>query len=175
MNPAKYTDRSKGFIQAAQSFALGEGHPRFEPIHLLKCLLDDAEGLADGLIRAAGGDAMLARREIESALAGFTKVSGSGAQLTMAPDMAKVFTDAEKKANQAGDQFVSIERFLQALLAIESKAAQILQKCGLQAEPLANAIAQLRKGRVADSASAEEGYDALKKYARDVTEDARAG
>ncbi|CAN5401383.1 ATP-dependent chaperone ClpB [soil metagenome] len=176
MDLSKYTERSQGFIQSAQSLALREGHQRFSPEHLLKVLLDDEEGLAAGLIKAGGGDSRLALRDTEAALAKLPKVSGSGAgQVYLAPETARVFESASKLAEKAGDSFVTAERLLQALAIEPSPAAQILKTAGATAQGLNQAINDIRKGRTADSASAEQSYDALKKYARDLTEAARAG
>ncbi len=176
MDLEKYTERSRGFIQSAQSLALREGHQRFSPDHLLKVLLDDEEGLAAGLIRAAGGDPKLALRETEAALAKMPKVSGGGAgQVYLAPEMARVFDQAQKLAEKVGDSYVTAERLLQALAIEPSEASKILKSAGVTPQGLNQAINDIRKGRTADSASAEQAYDALKKYARDLTEAARQG
>jgi len=176
MDFEKYTERSRGFIQSAQSLALREGHQRFSPEHLLKVLLDDEEGLAAGLIRAAGGDPKLALRETEAAIAKMPKVSGGGAgQVYLAPEMARVFDQAQKLAEKAGDSYVTAERLLQGLAIEPSDASKILKSAGVTPQGLNQAINDIRKGRTADSASAEQAYDALKKYARDLTEAARQG
>ncbi|MEQ1523004.1 MAG: ATP-dependent chaperone ClpB, partial [Aestuariivirga sp.] len=176
MDFEKYTERSRGFIQSAQTLALREGHQKFTPEHVLKVLLDDEEGLAAGLIKAAGGDSRLALRDTEAALAKMPKVSGAGAgQVYLAPEMARVFEAAEKLASKSGDSFVSAERLLQALAIETSEASKILKNAGVTAQKLNQAIDAVRKGRTADTASAEQGYDALKKYARDLTEAAQAG
>ena len=176
MDFEKYTERSRGFIQSAQSLALREGHQRFTPEHLLKVLLDDEEGLAAGLIKAAGGDSRLALRDTEAALAKLPKVSGGGAgQVYLAPELARVFDAAQKLAEKSGDSFVSAERMLQALAVEQSEASKALKAAGVTPQGLNQAINAIRKGRTADSASAEQGYDALKKYARDLTEAAREG
>ena len=177
MNLEKYTERARGFVQAAQSLALREGHQQFTPEHVLKVLLDDEEGLAAGLIDRAGGNSRQALTEVEAALAKLPKVEGSGAgQLYMAPMTARLFDNAEKIAQKAGDSFVTVERLLLAL-AMEkgSQAAKILANAGVSAQTLNAAINDIRKGRTADSASAENQYDALKKYTRDLTEAARNG
>ena len=177
MNLEKYTERARGFVQAAQSLALREGHQQFTPEHLLKVLLDDEEGLAAGLIDRAGGNSREALRQVELALAKLPKVEGSGAgQLYMAPTTARLFDNAEKIAQKAGDSFVTVERLLLAL-AMEkgTEAAKILSNAGVSAQSLNAAINDLRKGRTADSASAENQYDALKKYTRDLTDAARNG
>ena len=177
MNLEKYTERARGFVQAAQSLALREGHQQFTTEHLLKVLLDDEEGLAAGLIDRAGGNSREALRQVEQALGKLPKVEGSGAgQLYMAPAMARLFDNAEKIAQKAGDSFVTVERLLLAL-AMEkgTEAAKILANAGVSAQTLNAAINELRKGRTADSASAENQYDALKKYTRDLTDAARNG
>ena len=177
MNLEKYTERARGFVQSAQSLALREGNQQFTPEHLLKVLLDDEEGLAAGLIDRAGGNSREALRQTELALGKLPKVQGSGAgQLYLAPMTARVFDNAEKIAQKAGDSFVTVERLLLAL-AMEkgSEAAKILANAGVSAQTLNAAINDLRKGRTADSASAENAYDALKKYTRDLTEAARTG
>ena len=176
MDFEKYTERSRGFIQSAQSLALREGHQRFSPEHLLKVLLDDEEGLAAGLINAAGGDSRLALKTVEAVLAKTPKVSGGGAgQVYLSPEMARVFESAQKIAEKTGDSYVSAERLLQALAVETSEAQKALKGAGVTAQGLNTAINAIRKGRTADSASAEQGYDALKKYARDLTEAAREG
>jgi ATP-dependent Clp protease ATP-binding subunit ClpB len=177
MNFEKYTDRSRGFVQSAQSLALREKHQQFAPEHLLKVLLDDPEGLAAGLIDRSGGRSRETLAAVEAALAKIAKVSGGGAQqLYMAPATARVFDAAEQAAEKAGDGYVTVERLLLALaLDKESTAGKILADNGVTPQNLNAAINALRKGRVADSASAESSYDALKKYARNLTEAARAG
>ena len=177
MNLEKYTERARGFVQSAQSLALREGHQQFTPEHILKVLLDDEEGLCAGLIDKAGGNSREALRQIELALAKLPKVQGSGAgQLYLAPTTARVFDNAEKIAQKAGDSFVTAERLLLAL-AMEkgAEASKILANAGVTPQTLNAAINDLRKGRTADSASAENAYDALKKYTRDLTDSARTG
>jgi ATP-dependent Clp protease ATP-binding subunit ClpB len=177
MNFEKFTDRAKGFLQAAQGIALRENHQRLTPEHLLKALLNDSEGMAAGLIARAGGDAEGARRRTEEALEKLPKVSGSAAgQIYMAPELARVFDAAEKAAEKAGDSYVTVERLLLAL-AIEKGAdsTKILADSGVNAQGLNAAINELRKGRTADSASAEDSYEALKRYTRDLTEEAANG
>jgi ATP-dependent Clp protease ATP-binding subunit ClpB len=177
MNFEKYTDRARGFVQSAQSMALREGHQQFAPEHLLKVLLDDPEGLAAGLIDRSGGNSRQALQAVEAALAKIPKVTGSGSgQVYLAPQLARVFDAAEKAGEKAGDSFVTVERLLLALaLEKDSDAGKILAKAGVTPQSLNAAINALRKGRTADSASAENAYDALKKYARDLTEAARSG
>jgi len=176
MNFDNYTDRARGFIQSAQTYALGEGHQQFTPEHLLKVLLDDNEGMAAGLIEKAGGHAKDALLGVEAALAAMPKVSGGSGQLYLAQPLAKVFATAEKLAEKSGDSFITVERLLLAL-AMEKDAAtaDILVKAGAAPKAINEAINDIRKGRTADSANAEGGYDALKKYARDLTEEAREG
>jgi len=177
MNLEKYTDRVRGFLQSAQSLATREGHQQFTPEHVLKVLLDDSEGLAAGLIDRAGGRSREALTKTEAALAKLPKVAGSGSgQLYLAPATARVFDSAEQIAQKAGDSFVTVERLLLALtLEKGTDAARILGEAGVTAQKLNAAIEDLRKGRSADSASAENQYDALKKYSRDLTEAAREG
>ncbi|HEX3064905.1 MAG TPA: ATP-dependent chaperone ClpB, partial [Dongiaceae bacterium] len=177
MNFEKYTERSQGFIQSAQGLALRSNHQRFTPEHLLKVLLDDREGLAANLIRASGGDPARALSAIERDLAKMPKVEGSGAgQVYLSPELARVFASAEEIAEKAGDSYVTAERLLLALaLAKGTPAAEALANAGATPQALNGAIEQIRKGRKADTASAESGYDALKKYARDLTAAAREG
>ena len=177
MNLEKYTERARGFIQSAQSLALREGHQQFTPEHILKVLLDDEEGLCAGLIDKAGGRSKDALAAVELSLGKLPKVAGSGAgQLYLAPTTARLFDNAEKIAEKAGDSFVTVERLLVGL-ALEkgAESAKILANSGVTAQTLNAAINDLRKGRTADSASAENSYDALKKYTRDLTEAARTG
>ena len=177
MNFEKYTDRARGFVQSAQSMALREGHQQFSPEHMLKVLLDDPEGLAAGLIDRSGGNSRQVLRDVEGALAKMPKVSGGGAgQVYLTPQLARVFDAAEKAGEKAGDSFVTVERLLLALaLEKDSDAGKALAKAGVTPQNLNAAIEALRKGRTADSASAENAYDALKKYARDLTQAARDG
>ena len=177
MNIEKYTERARGFIQSAQSLALREGHQQFTPEHLLKVLLDDPEGLASGLIDRSGGNSRQALTGVEAALGKMAKVSGSGAgQVYLAAATARLFDNAEKIAEKAGDSFVTVERLLLAIaLEKDSDAGKILAKAGVTPQNLNAAVESLRKGRTADSASAENAYDALKKYARDLTQAARDG
>ncbi len=177
MKIENYTERARGFVQSAQSLALRENHQQFGPEHLLKVLLDDPEGLASGLIARAGGRPADALAAVDAAIAKRPKVQGSGAgQLYLEPSLARVFETAEKAAEKAGDSFVTVERLLLAL-AIEkdSEAGKILSRAGVTPQNLNAAIEALRKGRTADSATAENAYDALKKYARDITQAAREG
>jgi ATP-dependent Clp protease ATP-binding subunit ClpB len=177
MNFEKYTERARGFVQSAQSLALREGHQQFSTEHLLKVLLDDPEGLAAGLIDRSGGKSREALKAVEAALAKLPKVEGSGAgQLYLAPALARVFDTAEKASEKAGDSYVTVERLLIALaVEKESEAGKVLARAGVTPQKLNAAVEDLRKGRTADSASAESAYDALKRYARDLTDAARTG
>ena len=177
MDFEKLSDRLKGFLQAAQTIAVRDGNPQIVPEHLLKALLDDPEGLAAGLINRAGGNAKQALQRTDAALAKVPKVSGSGAaQPHMTPALSRVLDQAEQIATKAGDSFVTVERVLQALgMTKEGEAARILQDAGVTPQTLNAAINDLRKGRTADSAGAEQSYDALKKYTRDFTEAAAKG
>jgi ATP-dependent Clp protease ATP-binding subunit ClpB len=176
MDFEKYTDRARGFVQSAQSLALREGHQQFTPEHLLKVLLDDPEGLAAGLIDRAGGRSREALKAVEAALAKLPKVSGGGGQVYLAPSLARVFDQAQKVAEKAGDSYVTVERLLLALaLEKDSEAGRILAAAGVTPQNLNAAINALRKGRTADTSSAENAYEALKKYTRDLTQAARDG
>ena len=177
MNFEKYTERARGFVQSAQSLAMREGNQQFTPEHLLKVLLDDKEGLCAGLIDRAGGRSREALSQTELALSKLPKVGGSGAgQVYLAPALARIFDQAEQIAEKAGDSFVTVERLLLALTMDKTTdSGRILSQAGVTPQGLNTAIEDLRKGRKADNASAENSYDALKKYARDLTEAARAG
>jgi len=178
MNLEKFTDRAKGFLQAAQTVAIRLSHQRISPEHLLKALLEDQEGMASGLIQRAGGDPKAALAGVDQALGRIAAVSGSGAQSTpgLDNDAVRVLDQAEQVADKAGDSYVTVERLLLALaLAKTTAAGQALQAAGVTAEGLNSAINALRGGRTADSANAEQAYDAMKRYARDLTEAARAG
>src|SRR5690349_14533990 len=168
MDMEKYTERSKGFVQSAQNLALRSGHQRLTPEHLLKVLLEDKEGLCPNLIRAAGGDPKPALAQTEAELDKQPKVEGSGAgQVYLSPELASVFDQAEKSAEKAVDSYVAVERLLLALaLAGDTPSGKALAAAGVNPQNLNAAIEQIRKGRKAESPSAEEGYDALKKYAR---------
>ncbi|MGE8133110.1 ATP-dependent chaperone ClpB [Novosphingobium subterraneum] len=178
MNLEKFTDRAKGFLQAAQTVAIRMNHQRITPDHILKALLEDSEGMASGLIQRAGGNAALAQTEVDKALAKIPAVSGSGAQQTpgLDNDAVRVLDAAEQIAAKSNDSFVTVERMLVALtLATTTSAGQALKAANVTPQALQAAITQLRGGRTADSASAENAYDAMKKYARDLTEAAREG
>ncbi|WP_439515565.1 ATP-dependent chaperone ClpB [Oceanibaculum nanhaiense] len=177
MDIEKFTERSKGFLQSAQTMALTRGHQRLMPEHLLKVLLDDSEGLAANLIRASGGDPAKALSTVDAALEKLPCVEGSGAgQVYLSPELARILDQATKIAEKAGDKFVTAERLLLALaLAEGSDAGKALKEAGLTPQKLNEAINDVRKGRTADTASAEQGYDALKRYARDLTAAAREG
>ncbi|MGR6429642.1 ATP-dependent chaperone ClpB [Rhizobium sp. PAMB 3174] len=176
MNMEKYSERVRGFLQSAQTYALAEGHQQFTPEHILKVLLDDDQGMASSLIERAGGNAKEARIANDAALAKLPKVTGGNGQIYLAQPLAKVFSTAEDAAKKAGDSFVTVERLLQAL-AIETTAstAATLKKAGVTPTALNQVINDIRKGRTADTANAEQGFDALKKFARDLTAEAREG
>jgi ATP-dependent Clp protease ATP-binding subunit ClpB len=174
MNLEKFTERSRGFLQAAQTIATRENHQRLAPEHLLKAIMDDDQGLASNLIRRAGGEPARVAEAVTLTLAKMTKVTGD-AQPFMDPGLVKVLDEAEKLAKKAGDSFVPVERILMALAMVPGKAKDALDAGAVTAQKLNAAINDIRKGRTADSASAEEGYDALKKYARDLTEAAEQG
>ncbi|MGI4769055.1 MAG: Clp protease N-terminal domain-containing protein, partial [Janthinobacterium lividum] len=176
MNAEKYTERAQGFLQAAQSIAMREGHPQFTPEHVLKALLDDPQGLASGLIDRSGGDARQVLRDVDNWVGKLPRASGDASQPQATRGLMRLFDAAEKEAQRAGDSFVTIERLLGALVADrEAEAGAILMRAGVATTGLDAAIADLRKGRTADTATAENGYDALKKYARDLTQAARDG
>ncbi|MFN3817914.1 ATP-dependent chaperone ClpB [Blastomonas sp.] len=178
MNLEKFTDRAKGFLQSAQTVAIRMSHQRISPEHILKALLEDTEGMAAGLIQRAGGNAPVAVQEVDALLAKVPAVSGGGAQQTpgLDNDAVRLLDSAEQVATKSGDSFVTVERLLLALaLAKGTKAGDALAKAGVIPEALNTAIETLRGGRSADSASAEESYEAMKKYARDLTEAAREG
>ncbi len=178
MNLEKFTDRAKGFLQSAQTVAIRMSHQQIAPEHLLKALLEDEQGMASGLIQAAGGDPRRALTEVDAALAKIPAVSGSGAQNTpgLSADAVRVLDQAEQIAQKAGDSYVTVERLLVALaLSLNTAAGKALKAANATPEALNAAIVQLRGGRTADTASAEDRYDALKKFARDLTQAARDG
>ncbi len=175
MDLKKFTERSQGFIQAAQTIATRESHQRLAPEHLLKALLDDDQGLASNLITRAGGAPARVTEALDLALAKIPQVTGDTAQVYLDGTTAKVLTEAEALAKKAGDSFVPVERILMALCMVKSKAKDALDAGAVTAQSLNTAINDIRKGRTADTASAEEGYDALKKYAHDLTEAAEQG
>ncbi len=175
MNLEKFTERSRGFLQAAQTIAMRESHQRLGPEHLLKALLDDDQGLASNLITRSGGAPDRVREAVDLALAKTPKVTGDAGQVYMDSQTGKVLAEAEKIAQKAGDSFVPVERILTALAVVKSKANEALEAGAVNAQALNAAINDIRKGRTADTASAEDAYDALKKYAQDLTERAREG
>ncbi|WP_353200608.1 ATP-dependent chaperone ClpB [Sandarakinorhabdus sp.] len=177
MNIEKFSDRAKGFLQSAQTVAIRNNHQRVAPEHVLKALLEDDQGLCSGLIKAAGGVPATAMQLTDQALAKIAQVSGSGAQsLSWDTDTVRLLDSAEQIAAKASDSFVTVERLLVALaLATTTEAGKALKAAGVTAQALNEAITSIRKGRTADSAGAEDSFDALKKYARDLTEAARAG
>ena len=174
MDLSKFTERARGFIQAAQTIAIRENHQRILPEHILKALLDDDQGFAPNLVTRSGGDAKVVRDHVATTLAKLPKVEG-GAQAYVDNQTVKVIGEAEDLAKKAGDQFVPAERMLAALAIVKSSAKDALKAGGVSAQSLNSAINDIRKGRTADSANAEEGYDALGKYAQDLTEAARDG
>ncbi|MDA7423684.1 ATP-dependent chaperone ClpB [Thalassococcus lentus] len=175
MNLEKFTERSRGFIQAAQTIAMRESHQKLAPEHLLKALLDDDQGMASNLIQRAGGASDRVVQVLDTKLAKIPKVSGDAGQVYMDSATGRVLDEAEKLATKAGDSFVPVERMLMALAMVKSPAKDALEAGAVSPQKLNEAINDIRKGRTADTASAEEGYDALKKYARDLTEAAREG
>ena len=175
MNLDKFTERSRGFVQAAQTIAMRENHQRFTPEHLLKALMDDEEGLASNLITRAGGNPQAVLSAVDAGLAKLPQVTGEGAQVYLDNVTAKVIDEAEKVAKKAGDSFVPVERLLTALALVKSKAKEALEAGNVTAQSLNEAINDIRKGRTADSATAEDSFEALAKYARDLTEAAEQG
>ncbi|MCV2867420.1 ATP-dependent chaperone ClpB [Defluviimonas sp. WL0002] len=175
MNMEKFTERSRGFLQAAQTIAMREGHQRVMPEHLLKAFMDDEQGLSANLIRRAGGAPERVVEAVEAAVAKQPKVSGGSGEVYVDTSLVRVLDEAEKIAKKAGDSFVPVERILMALAMVNTRAKDALEAGAVSAQALNAAINDIRKGRTADSASAEEGYDALKKYARDLTEMAEEG
>ena len=176
MNLDQYTERARAILQSAQTAALASGHQAFTPEHVLKAMLEDRDQLTTNLIRAAGGRPELVVQAVDTALGKLPRVTGGDGQLRLDQKGAQLFATAESGAKQAGDSYVTVERLLLALAATPgTPAAAALKDAGVTVKALEGAIAQLRQGRTADSATAEEGYDALKKYARDLTQDARDG
>ena len=176
MDIEKLTERARGFLQAAQTIAIREFNQRITPEHLLKALLDDTEGAASGLIRAAGGDADVAKRGVDAEVARIPKVQGSGAgQPQVSPELVRVLDAAQQAATKAGDEYVAQDRLLLALAASDTSAARALRGANVTPQALDKAVADIRKGRKVESPNAEAGFDALKKYARDVTQLARDG
>ena len=177
MDIEKFTDRARGFLQAAQTIAIREFHQQVTPVHLLKALLDDPEGAASGLIRSGGGDPIRAKNMVDAAMARLPKVTGGGAaaQPSFTADIVRILGNAQEQANRAGDAFVAQDRVLVALAGSEGDAGRALRGAGAEPEKLEKAIGQIRKGRTVNSQNAEDSFDALKKYARDITEVARQG
>jgi ATP-dependent Clp protease ATP-binding subunit ClpB len=174
MDFEKFTERARGFVQAAQTIAMREYHQTIAPEHLLKAFLDDEEGAASGLIRAAGGDAAAAKLAVDAAVARLPKVKGSGAgSPNITPELVRVLDAAQQAATKAGDEYVAQDRLLVAMAASDSVAGRVLSAAGASAQALERAVGEIRKGRKVDSATAEQQFDALKKYARDVTALAR--
>src|ERR1700704_1349060 len=175
MQIEKYTDRLKTLIQSAQTLAMRGGHQQFTPLHVLKALLDDEDRLAANLIDASGATAAQIAQAVALELGKLPKVEGSGAgQIYLAPEAARLFDQAEQLADKAGDSFVTVEYMLLAIaLASGTDATEILKRNGITPQSLRQAIDNIRQGRKADTASAEQSYEALKKYTRDFTEEAR--
>src|SRR3981189_237493 len=174
MQIEKYSDRLKTLVQSAQSLAMRHGHQQITPVHVLKALLDDEDRLAANLIEATGASATLVSQAVERELAKLPKVEGSGAgQVYLAPETARLFDQTEQLSEKVGDKFVTVEYMLLALALASGPAAEILKQAGVTAQNLNKAISDIRKGRTADTASAEQAYEALKKYTRDFTEEAR--
>ena len=175
MNLEKFTERARGFLQAAQTIATRENHQQLRPEHLLKAFLDDDQGLASNLIARSGGEPKRVAEALEVTLARMPKVKGDTGQVYIDTSTVKVLDEAERIATKAGDSFVPVERILTAMAVVPSKAKDALEAGAVTAQKLNGAINDIRKGRTADSATAEQGYDALKKYARDLTEAAADG
>jgi len=175
MDLNKFTERARGFVQAAQTIALREGHQRLTPEHILKALLDDDQGMAANLITHAGGNMARVSEAVETAIGKLPKVSGDAGQIYLDGQTAKVLDEAGKVAEKAGDSFIPVERLLTALALVKSKAKEALDAGGVSAQKLNEAINDVRKGRTADTATAEDTYEALKKYTLDLTERAREG
>ncbi len=176
MDIEKFTERARGFLQAAQTIAIRDFHQRITPEHLLKALLDDEEGAAAGLIRTAGGDPKAAANEVRAELGRQPKVQGSGAgQPQITPELVRVLDAAQQAATKAGDEYVAQDRLLVAIAASDTPAARALKAAGVVPQALDKAVGDIRKGRKVDSANAEANFDALKKYARDITALAREG
>jgi ATP-dependent Clp protease ATP-binding subunit ClpB len=175
MDLTKFTERSRGFIQAAQTIAVRENHQRLEPLHLLKALLDDPEGFAANLIARAKGNYPRVKEQVEIDFAKLAKITGDTGQMLLDSATLKVATEAEKLSSKAKDHFVPVERLLTALTLVKSSAKKALEDGGVSAQGLNNAINDLRKGRTVDSANAEDSYDALEKYAQDLTAAAGEG
>src|SRR6056297_3994650 len=175
MDFEKFTERSRGFIQAAQTIAMRESHQKLAPEHVLKALMDDGEGLAANLIRKAGGTPERVVQALDLSLGKIPKVSGDAGQTYMDQQTGKVLSEAEKLAKKAGDSFVPVERILTALAVVKSPAKDALDAGGTSAQQINEAINDIRKGRTADTASAEDTYEALEKYAHDLTKAADEG
>ncbi len=176
MDIEKFTERARGFLQAASTIAIREFHQRITPAHLLKALLDDEEGAASGLIRTAGGDPKAAQTAVEAAIAKIPHVQGGGAgQPQITPELVRVLDGAQQTATKMGDEYVAQDRLLVALAASDTPAGRALKNAGVSAQALDKAVADIRKGRKVDSPNAESSFDALKKYARDLPAVAREG
>ena len=177
MNPEKYTERLRGFLQSAQGLAMREGHQRLAPEHLLKVMLADSNGLAAHLVRNAGGDPARALADVTAALARIPRVAGPGAEgVSIHPATARILVSAEGRAEKAGDAFVAVDQVLGAIAGDSaSSAGKALGSAGVDPSALESAIARIRKGRKSDTAASESGFDALRRYALDLTASARDG
>ncbi|MBL0849044.1 MAG: ATP-dependent chaperone ClpB [Candidatus Liberibacter ctenarytainae] len=175
MNSDRYSDLMRGIMQSAQTYALAQGHQNLMPEHILHILLEDEKGIACSLITCSGGDLQQLKIINQEALSKLPKVKGGGSQVYLSQPLAEIASKAEKIAKDSGDSFVTVEKFLLALMSVQGSVAQSLQKCGVSRGRLEESIKKLRKGRVADSVNAETGFDALNKYCRNLTEEARDG
>ncbi|MBA5723830.1 ATP-dependent chaperone ClpB [Candidatus Liberibacter sp.] len=175
MDSSKYSELMRGILQSSQTYALAQGHQSFMPEHVLHVFLQDGQEVACSLIRSSGGDLQKLKKINQEQLSKTPKVTGGGAQIYLSQPLAGIFSKAEEVIKKSGDSFVTIEKFLLAMMLVEGSVAQSLKQCGVSVDRLQSAIKALRKGRVADSVNAEQGFDALKKYCRDLTQEAREG
>lgn len=173
----KFTEKSRSFLQQAQTLAMRSDHQSMEPEHLLKVMLDDEDAIVARLVEESGGDLARLKKEINTALAKFPAVSGPGAgQLRISGDLSKIFDKALNLSEKSGDSFITAERILQAMVMAKSAdIGEVFEKSNIKSEPLNKAVNAMRKGRTADTANAEDQFDALKKYATDLTQSARDG
>jgi ATP-dependent Clp protease ATP-binding subunit ClpB len=174
MNPEKFTQRSQGFLQGGQTFAIGQDHQQYTPFHLLKVMLDDSEGQCASLIETAKGNVLRLKQLVQIEIERLPKVTGGSGQIYLSSDLAKILSIAEDLATKNGDQFISVEMILLALSATPPTKS-LFDQAGVKTENINQSIQLLRKGRKADSATSEDTYDALKKYAQDLTQSARDG
>ena len=175
MDLSKFTERARGVIQNAQTLATVQDHQRFIPVHLLKALMDDPEGLTRNLIERAQGRPAAIANDVEAELRKLPKVSGESGQLKLDGSVVKVLSEAQNQAQKAQDRFVTVERLLVGLALVKSPAQAVLVAGGVTAQSLTRAVAEMRQGRTAETAHAEDGFEALDKYALDLTERARSG